>query len=286
MALFWHQRLAVSGRMLSTSGMRWMQEYRDILRAEGLGNWRTMLKALTKNGAMLVWLTGLPSNKEAPNENYAREFWELFTLGVDVRYTQADITEAARAFTGWDSRYDASTRSSRRLYFNAEAHDDGSKTILGQTGNYREDDVVDITLATPEAEAVPRPAGLRGARLQGRRARGRDRARAISPVRETGRSSRSSAWCCSAKAFFSAKARKTQVADPVLQMVGLSRAAEIPFESWDLYWNAENMGQVPARSAQRQGLPAGTRLVGRAAAAQSRRDGRQPRGQGPHPRSA
>jgi hypothetical protein len=131
MALFWHQRLAVSGRQLGGSSLRWIREYRDLLRAHGLGSWRTLLKELTRNGAMLVWLTGLPSDKAHPNENYAREFWELFTLGVDVRYTQADIQEAARAYTGWDSRWDEVTEL-ESLYFNPEAHDEGA--ILGGPG--------------------------------------------------------------------------------------------------------------------------------------------------------
>jgi len=243
MALFWHQRLAVSGRQLGGSNLRWMREYRDLLRAHGLGNWRTLLKGLTRNGAMLVWLTGLPSDKAHPNENYAREFWELFTLGVDVRYTQQDITEAARAYTGWDSRWDETTEL-ESLYFNAEAHDEGEKTILGRTGNWREDDVVDLTLDTPEAAEFLARRIFEGLAYRGAEPEivtelaqlARDGSYEIKPLVR---------MVVLSKAFYSGKARKTQVADPVIQMVGTARATGIPFEAHDLLCSAETMGQVP-----------------------------------------
>ncbi len=260
MALFWHQRLAVSGIGLSDSNMRWMQEYRDILRTQGLGNWRTMLKALTKNGAMLVWLSGLGSDKDQPNENFARELWELFTMGVDVRYTQADIEEAARADTGWDSTYNPDTEL-EDLFFNAEEHDDLPKTILGQTGNFREDDVVDITLSTPEAASFFARRIFEGLAYEGAESEvvtelakmATDGGYEIKPLVRA---------VCLSRAFYSSKAMKTQVADPVLQMVGLARATEIPFESWDLRWNAENMGQMPLDPPSVKGFPQGLGWAG------------------------
>jgi uncharacterized protein (DUF1800 family) len=253
MALFWHQRLAVSGIGLGDSNMRWMQEYRDILRAEGLGNWRTMLKAITKNGAMLVWLSGLGSDLEHPNENFARELWELFTLGVDVRYTQADIEEAARADTGWDSTYDPDTEL-ENLFFNPDAHDDLEKTIFGQKGNYREDDVVDLTLSLPEASAFLGRRLFEGLAYEGAEP---------TVVSELAQLARDGNWeikpivrtVLLSRAFYSAKARKTQVADPVLQMVGLCRTAGIPFEAWDLLWHADNMAQIPLEPPSVKGFP-------------------------------
>lgn len=255
MALFWHQRLAVSGIGLSDSNMRWMQEYRDILRSEGLGNWRRMLKSLTKNGAMLAWLSGLGSTKEQPNENFARELWELFTLGVDVRYTQADIQEAARADTGWDSTYDPVTEL-ESVFFDVDSHDDLEKTILGVKGKFREDDVVDLTLATPEAATFLGRRLFEGLAYEGAEPEvvaelaklARDRDWELKPIIRTVLLSR---------AFYSARARKSKVADPAIQMVGLARATEIPFEAWDLYWNADNMAQMPLDPPSVKGFPQG-----------------------------
>jgi hypothetical protein len=255
MALFWHQRLAVSGFMLGDSSMRWMQEYRDILRTHGLGSWRTLLKAVTKNGAMLVWLSGLGSHKDAPNENFARELWELFTMGVDNGYTQADILEAARADTGWDSTFDPNTEIDT-LFFNAENHDAGTKTILGQTGAFREDDVVDITLSTPQAARYFAKRLFEGLAYEGAEdsivTDLADRAVAggweIKPVVRT---------IVLSRAFFSAKARKSMVADPVLQMIGTARAAEIPFESWDLQWHAYATANLPLDPPSVKGWPQG-----------------------------
>lgn len=243
MALFWHQRLAVSGRQLGASNLRWIREYRDLLRTHGLGNWRTLLEELTRNGAMLVWLTGLPSDKAHPNENYAREFWELFTLGVDVRYTQQDVQEAARAYTGWDSRWDETTEL-ESLWFNPDAHDEGDKTILGRTGNWREDDVVDLTLDTPEAATF-----LARRLFEGLAYRGAE----PEVVDELATLARDGGWeikplvrmVVLSRAFYSAKARKSQVSDPVVQMIGTARATGIPYEAHDLLCSAEVMGQVP-----------------------------------------
>jgi uncharacterized protein (DUF1800 family) len=255
MALFWHQRLAASGRMMDSSTLRWMREYRDILRTGGLGNYKTMLKELTKSGAMLVWLSGLGSTKEHPNENYARELWELFTLGVDVVYTQHDIEESARALTGWDSQYNPDL-DIQELVFDPDAHDGGPKTILGETGTWNEDDVVEITLRRPEAAtylakrllaglcyASPEP-DLVAAIAQAAVAGGWE----LKPlVRAIAKS----------RAFFDARSRKSQVADPAVHMVGLARAAEIPFEAWDLFWNADRMEHMPLDPPSVKGWPQG-----------------------------
>ncbi len=260
MALFWHQRLAVSGRMLDGGSLRWLREYRDLLRREGLGNYRTMLKELTRNGAMLVWLTGLPSSKAHPNENYAREFWELFTLGVDVAYTQPDIQEAARAFTGWDARWDEATEL-WELWFDPEAHDDGTKTILGEVGAFREDDVVDITLRRREAAEYLAKRLLEGLCYRDPEAE---------LVAEVADAAVAGDWelkplvrlVARSRAFFSPRARKTQVADPTLQMVGLARAAGVPFEGWELLGHADAMGHVPLDPPSVKGWPQGLGWAG------------------------
>jgi len=160
LALFWHDHLASSTAALDPSETRWMVNQLDLLRAQGAGNLRTLLLAIARDPMMLRYLDGVLNSAEAPNENFAREFWELFTLGVDNGYTQADIVQAARAFTGYRKRYDVS--GLQFVEFEADRHDPGAKAFLGATVPAQDatDDyaaVVDVTLAQrPVAEFVCR----------------------------------------------------------------------------------------------------------------------------------
>jgi uncharacterized protein (DUF1800 family) len=130
MVLFWHDHWATSVTPDGPSITLVMQQ-NEILRRHALGNFRAMCEALTIDAAMLAWLDGNVNKVGAPNENYAREFFELFTLGTTPQvYTETDIREAARAYTGW--------RSDNRLgvpSFQPAQHDKGTKTILGTTVN-------------------------------------------------------------------------------------------------------------------------------------------------------
>ena len=92
---------------------------------------------------MLIWLDGRDSKKGNANENYGRELMELFSLGIG-HYTEKDVREAARAFTGWEIKDDAAV-------FNAARHDAGEKTVLGQTGKWKGDDIVRICLEQKSA---------------------------------------------------------------------------------------------------------------------------------------
>src|SRR5437773_4523335 len=98
---------------------------------------------MSKDPAMMVWLDTAQSKKGMPNENYARELMELFSLGIG-HYTEKDIREAAKAFTGW-------TISSGKAAFHADQHDAGDKTVLGQTGKWRGADIVRICLQQQSA---------------------------------------------------------------------------------------------------------------------------------------
>ncbi len=160
LALFWHDHFATSQEILGGDKKGWWLAHLNLLRHGGTGNLRTMLTQLATDWTMLEWLDGVDSSDDAPNENFAREFWELFTLGVDNGYTQADIVQAARCFTGYRTRFDDVTGLSR-VEFDANRHDSGDKSILGQTllgrrgvdgaGEYG--DMVDLTLAQrPVAE--------------------------------------------------------------------------------------------------------------------------------------
>ena len=139
MTLFWHNHFATSNAKVQSPLL--MQRQNDLLRAHALGDFRALVTAIGKDPAMLIWLDSTINRKAKPNENYAREVMELFTLGRG-HYTEKDIQEAARAFTGWFVVRDQFEEVPRQ-------HDDGPKTVLGQTGNWDGDDIPAILLKQP-----------------------------------------------------------------------------------------------------------------------------------------
>ena len=143
MTLFWHGHFATSMEKVRDAYLMWMQN--DTFRKQATGNWQQLLVATAKDPAMLVWLDQALSRKEHPNENFAREVMELFTLG-EGHYTEKDITEAARAYTGW--AYD---RPNQEFIERPRTHDTGTKTFLGKTGNLRGEDVLETIVAQPQA---------------------------------------------------------------------------------------------------------------------------------------
>lgn len=152
LALFWHDRFATSRRVLSGYDELAVQ-HMEMLRLNAQGNYRAFLGALTLDPLMLLWLNGADSPKDDPNENYAREFWELFTLGRDMVYTEGDVKESARAFTGITLFYDWPDLP--RPIFDIVNHDNTNKSIFGSRGvapkNYDYQGIIDLTLAQPEA---------------------------------------------------------------------------------------------------------------------------------------
>ena len=134
MAFFWHGHFAC--RNLNVF---YQQELLDVIRRNALGDFGTLLKEVSRSAAMLFFLNNQQNRKGHPNENFAREVMELFTLGRG-HYTENDVKEAARAFTGWA----ATTKG--EFIFRKGQHDSGEKTVLGQTGNFEGDDVLDILL--------------------------------------------------------------------------------------------------------------------------------------------
>ena len=110
----------------------WLYEYHTLLRTHALGNFKELTIEIGRSSAMLVYLNGVQNTRFEPNENYARELFELFTLGLDNGYTQSDITEAARALTG----YNGFTEAGAPIGFINTLHDNARKTIFGKTGLY------------------------------------------------------------------------------------------------------------------------------------------------------
>jgi len=118
-----------------------LYQYINCLQRNSIGNFRTFVSEIGLENAMLFYLDGVFNNGNNPNENYARELYELFTLGEGQGYTEEDIIETARALTGYVERGEVGCSP---VTFRADRHDEGSKTILGQTGNWGYDDVIDI----------------------------------------------------------------------------------------------------------------------------------------------
>jgi Protein of unknown function (DUF1800) len=141
MTLFWHNHFATS--LVKVQDPVLMFRQNELLRAHALGKFGPFLQAISRDGAMLLWLDSSSNVKGKPNENYARELMELFSLGVG-HYTEKDVREAARAFTGW--RTDGTG-----FAFDARLHDGGTKTVLGRTGPWDGGDVVRIVLEQPAA---------------------------------------------------------------------------------------------------------------------------------------
>lgn len=134
MAFFWHGHFACRNLNIF-----YQQGLLDVIRRNALGNFGTLLKEVSKTAAMLNFLNNQQNRKDHPNENFAREVMELFTLGRG-NYTEHDVKEAARAFTGWT----ANLRGD--FVFRRFQHDFGSKTVLGKTGDFDGGDVLDILL--------------------------------------------------------------------------------------------------------------------------------------------
>lgn len=142
MVLFWHNHFTSSLRKVRRPQLMYRQHM--TLRRHALGNFRELLQAMARDPAMLIYLDGAASRKGQPNENFARELMELFTLG-EGRYSEQDVKEAARAFTGWSI-----DRDTGEFLFRRALHDDGVKTVLGVSGPHDGAAVLGILLARPE----------------------------------------------------------------------------------------------------------------------------------------
>jgi len=150
MALFWHQLFA--------TGVSKVDHYDEIVmmvatfREKGMGNYKELLRDMARNPAMIYWLDNYENHADAVNENWGRELLELFSMGVG-NYTEVDVREASRAFTGWTIEPKLPRgpigRHDWHFTYLAEDHDDGEKTFLGETGNLNGDDIINIICEHP-----------------------------------------------------------------------------------------------------------------------------------------
>ena len=155
MTLFWHGILC-TGNSKCEHG-RQVQAQLDLFRALGMGSLRDLLLELSRDPAMVFYLDNCMSHKDAINENFGRELLELFSMGVGMdgqaNYSEDDVKECARAFTGWTitnaiPRYPYG-RYESQFIFNSDDHDDGEKTFLGETGNFGGEEIINIIARQP-----------------------------------------------------------------------------------------------------------------------------------------
>lgn len=141
MTLFWHGHFATSAAKVVKPRLM-LKQYR-LLQQHALGDFAEMVQGISRDPAMLIWLDSKTNSKLRPNENYAREILELFCLGVG-NYTEKDIKEIARCFTGWGLR-------GERFVFNKYQHDEGEKRFFGASGNMNGDEAVEVISKQPAA---------------------------------------------------------------------------------------------------------------------------------------
>ena len=240
MALILHDLFATSCRVID-NGSDEIEKCRihvDLLRRESFGNFRRLLKSMTTDYAMLVWLSNNMNRKEQPNENYAREHWELFSIGEAVkeggrylRYTDEDIKEAARAFTGWTTEY--INRTPQSVYVPGE-HDEGIKTLWRGTpyevsGNFDYASITDLTL-----DRRPESAQFVARRIFNALVHDHPNQQLIEQMANLLRSNNYELLplvrtILRSEAMFSADARQTRVKDPISFAVGFLRRTGLQY---------------------------------------------------------
>jgi hypothetical protein len=147
MALIWHDWFATSND--GVNSQQQMLDQIELFRVKGLGSFDELFTAVTADPAMLQWLNGTSNTRWAPNENYAREMMELFSLGADRgAYTETDVREMARALTGFRNDW-SPERGAYNFRFDATRHDTGAKTIFGRTGAFDWRDAVRLCVEHP-----------------------------------------------------------------------------------------------------------------------------------------
>lgn len=253
MTLFWHNHFASSLTKVQAPALLYRQN--RLLRRHALGNFAALLRAVARDPAMLLYLDNARSRREAPNENFARELFELFTLG-EGHYTERDVKEAARAFTGWSV-----DPASGTFRFRARWHDGGEKQILGRRGTFDGDDVIDLLLDRPEtAELIvtklwrafvsERPEPAEVARLA---ATFRDAGYEMKPLL---------AAIFTSEAFWAEANRGRLIRSPVHLVVGTLRLFELPVaRDSDLAWLTRRLGQDLFEPPDVKGWPGGTAWI-------------------------
>ena len=275
LALHWHNHFAASSTVLQNANTHYFIDHVNLWRHGGAGDLRTLLLDMARDPTMLVWLDGISNVDGQPNENFGREFFELFCLGVDIEYTQTDIVEAARAFTGYRQRFNSATNQSY-IEFDPARHDHTAKTVLGQTipaqtpgaGEVDEyDQMVDIVLSTNEPGTGVSRVGqwILRSLLE-------DYCYANPPqnvIDELANDLRSGGWqlkpvlmkLFQSEAFFWSKGTEGFVKGPVHHITGFMRATGLVADPSQIDRRLEAMGHRPTQPPTVDGWPGGTQWL-------------------------
>lgn len=248
LTLFWHGHFTTSAREERSALLMWNQN--ETLRQYAAGNFRTFLHAISRDPAMLDYLNNTQNRKQHANENYGREVMELFTLGLG-NYTEEDVRQNARAFTGW-------THDGVAYVFRRNWHDFGTKTFLGRTGNFNGDDTLEIILQQPacapfmasaiyryfttEARLEPALVGALGQILRGSNYQ-------LRPLLGT---------IFRSRGFYSPSMIGAQIKSPVQLLIGTIRMLNLDMPPDRLMMGAlGQMGQMPLNPPNVKGWPGG-----------------------------
>lgn len=148
LTIFWHNHFVTEYREYKCAG--YMVEYYNVLQQHSLGNFKDFVHEVGLTNAMLTYLNGVDNKENRPNDNYARELYELFTLGADNGYTEDDILETAKALTGYNNKNNENpldpdnNNACTVITFSEETFNTDTKTIFGRSGNFGYDDVIDV----------------------------------------------------------------------------------------------------------------------------------------------
>jgi hypothetical protein len=247
LTLFWHGHFTTSAKDEKAASPIWNQN--ELLRTQAAGNFRTFVRQISRDPAMLDYLNNSENRKAHPNENYARELMELFTLGIG-NYTEDDIKQSARAFTGWAHDGDD-------FIFRKFDHDTGIKYFMGRSGNFDGDDIIDIILQNP---ACPRFIGSELFSFFVYEQPDESLAKALGDLlRQSNFEMRPLIrTILTSRAFYSPLAIGTQIKSPIQLVVGTIRALDLPMpEARQLQNPLKQMGQIPLMPPNVKGWPGG-----------------------------
>lgn len=236
LTLFWHGHFATSFEKVKSAHIMYGQN--AMFRKNAAGSFEDLVVAVSKDPAMLSYLDGAQSRKKAPNENYARELMELFTLG-EGNYSEKDIAEAARAFTGWTVNRE--TRTFRKAPRN---HDGGVKTFMGESGRFDGEDIIKLILDHPAA------AEFMSIKLWEFFAYSNPEPEIINELAATMRSNEYQLRpvlksMFRSQAFYSTRAGRTQIKSPVQWLIGSLKVLESPLPDPGLCtYMAASLGQT------------------------------------------
>jgi hypothetical protein len=235
LTLFWHGHFCTSAKDERSAWLMWQQN--ETLRQRAAGNFHQFVRAISRDPAMLDYLNNTQNHKQHPNENYARELMELFTLGIG-NYTEDDIKNSARAFTGWAHDGDD-------FVFRKFDHDDGNKTFFGRTGNFDGDDIVEMIMRHPAcAQYISSKLfkffvyeDLEEGLAESMAVVLRENNYELRPLLQT---------MFTSKAFYSPRAIGSQIKSPIQLVVGTSRLMGMKVPNARILAGAlSQMGQVP-----------------------------------------